>query len=462
MSSSSVSIPQGTRDFGPVESFRRTYLFNILRDLFQLYGFLPLETPSMENLSTLTGKYGEEGDQLIYKIVNSGDFYSKVPKDQRQEIESKALVPLISERALRYDLTVPFARYVAMNHQTLTYPFKRYQIQPVWRADRPQKGRYREFYQCDVDLVGSNSLMNEADLIQIYYQAFLKLGIQEFTIRLNHRKLLVGIAELTSKPLEFASLITSLDKLDKIGEEGVNKELIEKGFNNQDLQILKPFFNLKGTPAEKLTFLKLSLSKSTQGQIGIEEMERLFSYLTVMPAIFDYLSLDILLARGLNYYTGIIIEVMSPLAKGSLGGGGRYDDLTGIFGLKGISGVGVSFGADRIYDLMKELSLFPKESISTQVLICNFYPEAEKYAYKLSIQIREMGISTEIYPDISKLPKQLKYAVQKNIPFVILIGEDELQKNNYSIKDMVRSEQHNFEIPELIDFLMTQVKKELT
>jgi len=457
LSNSSVSLPQGTRDFGPLESYRRTFIFNTLRNIFQLFGYQPLETPSMENLSTLTGKYGDEGDQLIYKILNSGDFFSKVDAEQKKEISSKALLPLISERALRYDLTVPFARYVVMNQNALTMPFKRYQIQPVWRADRPQKGRYREFYQCDVDLVGSASLVNEADLIQIYHRAFNELGIKEFTIRINNRKLLMALGELTSKPQDFSTLVIILDKLDKIGVEGVTKELLEKGFNEKDIETLAPFFELKGNHQEKIEILKAQLGSTEIGKKGLEELDKLFSLLELMPEVLGHCSIDILLARGLNYYTGTIMEVICPQAKGSLGGGGRYDDLTGNFGLKGITGVGISFGADRIYDLMKVLELFPNQPISTQVLVCNFFPEAEKRAFELAIQIRELGISTELYPDQNKLPKQLKYADSKNIPFVVLIGEEEYSRDQYSVKNMVETKQERFSRLDLFEYLKREL-----
>ncbi len=452
MANLSVSIPQGTRDFGPKESSQRSYIFNVLLEIFKRFGFMPLETPSMENLSTLTGKYGEEGDQLIYKIINSGDFMSKVSLEQRTSVTSRALIPLISERALRYDLTVPFARYVAMNHATLNYPFKRFQIQPVWRADRPQKGRYREFFQCDVDTVGSSSILNEAELICIYDQAFKKLGIPDFTIRVNNRKLLLAMAALTSKPESFSDLMNCLDKLDKIGEDGVQKELLQKGFNIEDIQILEPFFRLQGTFKERLEKLSQLLSSSEQGKEGIAEMEELYEYLKVLQ-IPDFktfenlesnLSLDILLARGLNYYTGTIIEVVSARAKGSLGGGGRYDNLTGIFGLKGVTGVGISFGADRIYDLMEELNLFPPQSISTQVMVANFYLPAQKKGIMISNLLRNKGIATEFYPDPSKLQKQLKYASNKQIPFVVIIGEEEFKQNQIALKDMNKGEQYLF------------------
>ena len=457
MSQAIVSIPQGTRDFGPIESFRRTYIFDTLRELFMLYGFQPLETPSMENLSTLTGKYGEEGDQLIYKILNSGDFFSKVEPEKKNTISSKSLISLISERALRYDLTIPFARYVAMNHQNLNFPFKRYQIQPVWRADRPQKGRYREFYQCDVDLVGSHSLLNETDLIHIYYQAFVNLKIKDFTIRINNRKLLKGLAGLTSQPNEFSALVITLDKLDKIGVEGVTKELLEKGFTEKDIGVLSPFFNLSGTNLEKLEKLNKILSENEEGRLGLQEINQLFTYLTYLPEVSSHVSLDILLARGLNYYTGTILEVSHSQTKGSLGGGGRYDDLTGIFGLKGITGVGISFGADRIYDLLNDLNLFPPSLASTQIMVSNFYPPAEKLAFKISSKIRELGISTELYPDLTKLPKQLKYASQKKIRFVVLIGEEEFQKKIFSIKDMDNSTQAALSEQELINYFKKEI-----
>ncbi len=436
------SLPQGTRDYGPEDTACRNYLFNTLKLVFREFGFMQLETPAMEQLSTLTGKYGDEGDQLLFKILNSGDYISKVPRAELAELSSKQLLPKISERALRYDLTVPFARYVAMNQHAITFPFKRFQIQPVWRADRPQKGRYREFYQCDADCVGSASLINEAELISIYDKALFLLGIKNTTLRLNNRKILAAIAETIGRPADMTTLVTAIDKLDKIGAEGVEKELTEKGFSPAEIAKANLFWALKGSAAEQLSQLKGLFTDSETGLKGVEELETVLMLHAAGPSYGMKTELNLSLARGLNYYTGTIMEVIAEHASGSIGGGGRYDDLTGIFGLKGVTGVGISFGADRIFDLMKELNLFPPASeLAVPVLICNFYPPAEVPLYTLTQQLRSMGIAVEFYPDQAKLPKQLKYAHQKHIPHVVLVGEEEFKAGKFLLKTMTSGEQ---------------------
>lgn len=447
------SIPKGTRDFSPVEVARRTYIFDTIKRVFQKYGYQPIETPVMENLSTLTGKYGEEGDQLIFKVLNSGDFLSKVDAKKLEEKNSKAVTFAISEKALRYDLTVPFARYVVMHQNEISMPFKRYQVQPVWRADRPQKGRYREFYQCDADVVGSESLLNEAEFVCIYDEALSNLGLKDFSIKINNRKILTGIAEIIGKPELIVDMTVAIDKLDKIGYEGVVKELIERGFTESDVEILRPFIDLKGTNEEKLAVLKNSLAASATGQKGIEELETIFSYLTSFKLNKATVELDITLARGLNYYTGAIFEVKSnEVQMGSIGGGGRYDDLTGMFGLKGVTGAGISFGADRIYDVLLDLNLFPESAItSTKVLITNFDTAAEKYALPVLVQLRANDINTELYPASAKLQKQMKYADAKQIPFVVLIGEEEMQSGKLTIKNMTSGEQEKLSVEEIIE-----------
>jgi histidyl-tRNA synthetase len=449
---SKPSIPKGTRDFSPIEVTKRNYIFDTIRNVFKKYGYQPIETPTMENLSTLTGKYGEEGDQLIFKILNSGDYLSKASEEKLSSKNSKSLTFEISEKALRYDLTVPFARYVVMHQNDITFPFKRYQIQPVWRADRPQKGRYREFYQCDADVVGSDSFLNEAEFVLIYDEALSKLGFEDFEVRINNRKILAGISELIGKPELLIDMTVAIDKLDKIGFDGVKKELLEKGFVENDLKILEPIILLSGCNVEKIQSLKNILSTSEIGKTGIEELETVFNYFKVFNLQKAKLILDITLARGLNYYTGAIFEVKTnEVSIGSIGGGGRYDDLTGMFGLKNLTGVGVSFGADRIYDVMEELNLFPENTIaSSKVLITHFDEKAFNYALPILQKIRNADISSELYPNISKMQKQMKYANDKKIPFVIVIGDEEMQTGLLSFKNMETGEQQKLTIEQIL------------
>lgn len=452
---SKPSIPKGTRDFSPAEVAKRTYIFDTIKKVFQKYGYQPIETPTMENLSTLTGKYGEEGDQLIFKILNSGDYLSKASEDKLAAKNSKSLTFEISEKALRYDLTVPFARYVVMHQNEITLPFKRYQIQPVWRADRPQKGRYREFYQCDADVVGSESLLNEAEFVLIYDEALTKLGFKDFEVRINNRKILAGISEVVGKPDLLIDMTVAIDKLDKIGLDGVKKELLEKGFDEKDLNTLEPIILLSGNNEEKLKSLKTVLGNSEIGRKGIEELEEVFSYFETFQLNKAKLILDITLARGLNYYTGAIFEVKTnEVSMGSIGGGGRYDDLTGMFGLKNLTGVGVSFGADRIYDVMEELNLFPDNATSyTKVLITHFDEAAFKYALPILQKLRSSEIAVELYPNISKMQKQMKYANDKKIPYVIVIGEEEMNTGILSFKNMETGEQQKLNIEQIINLL---------
>jgi histidyl-tRNA synthetase len=454
------SIPKGTRDFSPAEMVRRNYIFQTISAVFKKYGYQEIQTPSMENLDTLTGKYGDEGDKLIFKVLNSGDFLSKVPAEKLTAQSSQLITSSISEKALRYDLTVPFARYVVMHQNEISFPFKRFQIQPVWRADRPQKGRYREFYQCDADVVGSESLLNEAEFVLIYHEALTKLGLKDFTIKLNNRKVLSGIAEIIGKPHLIVDMTVAIDKLDKIGFDGVTKELIERGFTEADIDKLKPVILLEGITESKIENLKSVLKDSTIGLKGIEEIETIISYLaSLRPQTSDLgplnLELDITLARGLNYYTGAIFEVKTnEVVMGSIGGGGRYDDLTGMFGLKDLTGVGISFGADRIYDVLEELNLFPETaSETTRVMISNFDGEAEVYALPLLHRLRQAGLNSEIYPSPSKLKKQLNYADDKKIPFVILIGSEEMESGKLSLKNMKSGDQQKLTIDEIITHL---------
>jgi len=454
------SIPKGTRDFSPQEVVKRNFIFDTIKAVFRKYGYQEIQTPTMENLDTLTGKYGEEGDQLIFKILNSGDYLSKLNLDQLQTTTSKTLTPRISEKALRYDLTVPFARFVVMHQNEINLPFKRFQIQPVWRADRPQKGRYREFYQCDADVVGSESLLNEAEFVLIYQEALSNLGLKDFTIKINNRKILSGIAEIIGKPELIVDMTVAIDKLDKIGLDGVVKELLEKGFRESDIEKLKPIIELSGSNEAKIQSLKSVLSSSTTGLKGIEEIEKIFNYTEQLQTEDSklktlQLELDITLARGLNYYTGAIFEVKSnEVAMGSIGGGGRYDDLTGMFGLKDLTGVGISFGADRIYDVMEELQLFPDNAgESTRVLISNFDETAETYALPLLSALRRNGVAAELYPIAAKLKKQLSYADAKKIPYVILIGSEEMESGLLSLKNMQSGEQQKLNIAAIIQLL---------
>ncbi len=449
------SIPKGTRDFSASEMVKRNYIFDTISSVFKKYGYQEIQTPTMENLSTLTGKYGDEGDKLIFKVLNSGDFLSDVPSGKLETRNSQLITSDISEKALRYDLTVPFARYVVMHRNDISFPFKRFQIQPVWRADRPQKGRYREFYQCDADVVGSGSLINEAEFVLIYQEALSKLGLKDFTIKINNRKILSGIAEIIGKPELIVDMTVAIDKLDKIGFEGVTKELIERGFSTADIEKLKPIIQLTGSNEEKLNRLRAVLSSSQIGLKGIEEIETIFNYVNHLIPHTSYLiplELDITLARGLNYYTGAIFEVKTnEVAMGSIGGGGRYDDLTGMFGLSDLTGVGISFGADRIYDVLEELKLFPESaSESTRVLISNFDQQAERYALPLLQKLRNAGISAEIYPSSVKLKKQMNYADDKNIPWVILIGSEEMETGLLSLKNMKSGEQQKLPAEQII------------
>jgi len=458
MSNIKPSLAKGTRDFSPQEMVKRNYIFDTIKTVFKKYGYAEIQTPAMENLATLTGKYGDEGDKLIFKILNSGDFLSKVKPELMAQANSNAITSSISEKALRYDLTVPFARYVVMHQNDIALPFKRFQVQPVWRADRPQKGRYREFYQCDVDVVGSDSLLNEDEFVLIYQEALSNLGLKDFTIKINNRKILSGIAEVVGKPELIVDMTVAIDKLDKIGLEGVIKELLERGFTEVDIERLKPVILLEGSNTEKLSSLRNVLSTSSIGLKGIEEIEQVFEYLAGMftaAAPKPDLELDITLARGLNYYTGCIFEVKTnEVAMGSIGGGGRYDDLTGMFGLKGLTGAGISFGADRIYDVLQELNLFPASAAAgTRVLISNFDQEAEKYALPVLQQLRSANIATELYPSSAKLKKQMSYADDKRIPFVILIGSDEMQTGLLTLKDMHSGEQQKLTAAAIIDLL---------
>ena len=455
------SIPKGTRDFSASEMVKRNHIFNTISSVFKKYGYQEIQTPTMENLNTLTGKYGDEGDKLIFKVLNSGDYLSNIPANKLESRNSQLLISEISEKALRYDLTVPFARYVVMHRNEISFPFKRFQIQPVWRADRPQKGRYREFYQCDADVVGSESLINEAEFVLIYQEALTKLGLKDFTIKINNRKILSGIAEIIGKPELIVDMTVAIDKLDKIGLDGVTKELIERGFTSSDIKTLNPIINLSGSNEEKLNNLRSVLASSEIGLKGISEIETIFSYLdkfSILNTQYSILNLelDITLARGLNYYTGAIFEVKTnEVAMGSIGGGGRYDDLTGMFGLSDLTGVGISFGADRIYDVLEELKLFPQStSESTKVLISNFDEKAEKFALPLLQTLRDKGISAEIYPSSAKLKKQMAYADDKNIPFVILIGSDEMETGLLSFKNMKSGEQQKLTAEEIASLLL--------
>ena len=447
------SIPKGTRDYSPEIMVKRNYIFDTIKSVFKLYGYMPLETPAMENLSTLMGKYGEEGDKLLFKILNSGDFLSGVPENELQEKNSLKLTNKISEKGLRYDLTVPFARFVVQHQNELSFPFKRYQRQPVWRADRPQKGRYREFYQCDVDVVGSDSLLNEVELIQIVDEVYHRLKIN-VRLLINNRKVLAGIAETIGYPDKLTDITVAIDKMDKIGLENVNAELREKGIAEEAIEKLQPILNLSGDNREKLEQLRIVLKDSETGLKGVEELTTVFNYIQALN-ISTEIKLDLTLARGLSYYTGAIFEVKALDAEiGSITGGGRYDDLTGIFGLKNMSGVGISFGADRIFDVMNQLDLFPKDAnTTTRILFVNFGNEEELYCLPIIKALRDNGINAEIYPDASKMKKQMTYADKKGIPYVALVGENEMKAGVVSLKNMTSGEQKNFTPEELIQKL---------
>ncbi len=445
------TIPKGTRDFGPAQMAKRQFIFDNIRKVFQKYGFQPLETPTMENLSTLTGKYGEEGDQLLFKVLNSGDYLKDVDSSMLETRNSKLLIQDISEKGLRYDLTVPFARYVVMNRGEIAFPFKRYQIQPVWRADRPQKGRYREFYQCDADVVGTDSLVCEAEIVLMIKEVFKSLGIKDFTIKINHRAILSGLAELTGSQNE-SSLFVAIDKLDKIGEEKVKEELRSRGFEDIGIDSVFAILNFKGSTQQKIDFLRSKFSNSENGKKGIADFEEVLSLLQSYGATEQHVEFDISLARGLSYYTGCIFEVkINNVAIGSVSGGGRYDNLTGVFGLPDVSGVGISFGVDRLYDAMEELKLFPKEAqVSSNVMLAHFDDATLRYSLNVANQLRESGISTEVYPDVTKLKKQLDYANRKEIPFVVVVGTDEMKDGMLTVKDMDKGEQVKLSVEELL------------
>ena len=436
------SIPKGTRDFSPVEMLRRRYIFDTVRKVFELHGFMPIETPSMENLSTLLGKYGDEGDKLLFKVLNSGDFLSSLSAEDIADGNSNRSALKISDKGLRYDLTVPFARYVVQHQSEIAFPFKRYQIQPVWRADRPQKGRYREFCQCDVDVVGSDSLLNEVELVQIVAEVFEKLGIF-VTLKMNNRKILYGIAETIGHLDKMVDITVAIDKLEKIGLEAVESELADKGLDTAAIEALRPILQLSGSNAEKIASLRGVLASSQLGLKGVDEIEQVLGYCERLGVAID-IELDLSLARGLNYYTGAIFEVKAKdFQIGSICGGGRYDDLTGIFGLKGVSGVGISFGADRIYDVLLGLDLFPKEEMvaSSKVLFVNFGGEDERVSLELMKKLRYSGISCEIYPDAAKMKKQMDYANKRSIPYVVIIGESERTSRTASVKQMDTGQQ---------------------
>ena len=451
------SIPKGTRDFSPDDMLKRNYLFDTIRASFQKFGYLPLETPSMENLSTLMGKYGEEGDKLIFKILNSGDFLEKADESLLQQKDSKKLTAHISEKALRYDLTVPFARYVVMHQHEIAFPFKRYQIQPVWRADRPQKGRYREFYQCDADIIGTDSLLCELELVQLFEDVFSKLGLKVL-VQINNRKILSGIAEVLGEADRIIDITVAIDKLDKIGVEKVKEELRGKGVSESAIIGLQPLLEFKGDSTQKLDLLKNLLATSETGKKGIEEVETLFGYASAFSFSHIRYELDITLARGLNYYTGAIFEVKVADERStftsSICGGGRYDDLTGIFGLPGMSGVGISFGADRICDVLEEAELYPENaSVTTQLLIVNFGAAEIPFAVKLTDQMRTAGVNAELYPDAAKMKKQFSYADARKIPYVLLAGEEEIKSGKLTLKNMSTGTQESLTVSEIIEYL---------
>ena len=446
------SIPKGTRDFLPDVMVRRNYIFDTIKGVFKRFGFQPIETPSMENLSTLLGKYGEEGDKLLFRILNSGDFMSGVQQNG-EPLQAEKIAGKICEKGLRYDLTVPFARFVVQYRDQIAFPFRRYQIQPVWRADRPQKGRYREFYQCDVDIVGSNSILNEAELVQIVDEVFNALKIN-VVLKINNRKVLAGIAEYIGKPDALVDITVAIDKLDKIGIDAVNAELAQKGLDATAIEKLQPILFMKGDAREKFAQLKSLMSGIEVGEKGIEELETLFDYIDDMNVGIEY-ELDLTLARGLNYYTGAIFEVKAKdVAMGSISGGGRYDNLTGIFGLQGVSGVGISFGADRIYDVLTELNLFPeKNGDITEVIFLNFGPKEERYCLPYLQQLRRNGVNAEIYPDAAKLQKQMKYADQRGIPVVVMAVEDEMNNKTFTVKFMKEGRQEKIAADNLIEII---------
>ncbi len=444
------SIPKGTRDFSPVEMAKRNYIFDTIRDVYHLYGFQQIETPSMEMLSTLMGKYGDEGDKLLFKIQNSGDYFSGITDEELLSRNAAKLASKFCEKGLRYDLTVPFARYVVMHREDIAFPFKRYQIQPVWRADRPQKGRYREFYQCDADVVGSDSLVNEVELMQIIDTVFSRFGIR-VCIKINNRKILSGIAEIIGEADKIVDITVAIDKLDKIGLDNVNAELKEKGIGEEAIAKLQPIILLSGTNAEKLATLKEVLSASEIGLKGVEESEFILRTLQNMN-LKNEIELDLTLARGLNYYTGAIFEVKAlDVQIGSITGGGRYDNLTGVFGMAGVSGVGISFGADRIFDVLNQLDLYPKEAVNgTEIMFVNFGEKEAAFSMNMLAKVRAAGIRAEIFPDSAKMKKQMGYANAKQIPFVVIVGENEMNEGKAMLKNMESGEQQLVSVEELI------------
>lgn len=449
------SIPKGTRDFNPEEVAKRNYIFNTIKSKFERFGFMPIETPSFENSDTLMGKYGDEGDRLIFKILNSGDYLSKADQKAYDEKDSNKLTSSISEKALRYDLTVPFARYVVQHQNEIEFPFKRYQMQPVWRADRPQKGRFREFYQCDADVVGSNSLWQEVELVQLYDDVFTALKLEGATIKINNRKILSGIAEVIGASDKLIDFTVALDKLDKIGEEKVKEEMLGKDISPEGIAKLQPLFSLSGDFGTQVESLTSILSTSEEGKKGIEELQFINTAISELGLKSAILQLDVTLARGLNYYTGAIFEVAAPnVAMGSIGGGGRYDDLTGIFGMKDVSGVGISFGLDRIYLVLEELDLFPETiTKSTEVLFINFGEKEALFSMKAIKKLREYGVNAELYPDNAKMKKQMNYANKRDIPFVVIVGEEEMKNNLFALKNMKTGEQNKVDIDSLISKL---------
>ena len=452
--STKPSIPQGTRDFSAEVVRKRNYIFSVIRNVFELYSFQPLETPAMENLETLMGKYGEEGDKLIFKILNNGINNEKnIEKSKagfEKLLEGKSSSD-ITERALKYDLTIPFARFVAMNHTKLTFPFRRYQIQPVWRADRPQKGRYREFTQCDADVVGSLSLLNEVELANIYHEVFIKLGLKNYELKINSRKILVALAELCGGADNMIDITIAIDKLDKIGLEKVKEELQERGLKDEQITIIESYLNITGTNEEKLTQIKSLIGSSEIGKQGIEEVDFVFQQTKNTN-----LSIDFTLARGLNYYTGIIFEAKAPeeVKMGSIGGGGRYDDLTGLFGVPNIPGVGISFGVDRIYDVLEEMNLFPQDvQVSTRTLFFNMGELESRFAFSIMQQLRSSGIACELYHEATKINKQFTYAEKKNIPFVVIIGSKEIEEKNCAVKNLATGNQETLALENLAGYL---------
>lgn len=446
------TLPKGTRDFGPAQMAKRQFILNTIRKVFETYCFQPLETPAMENLSTLTGKYGEEGDQLLFKVLNSGNYLKDIDPDKLKAKDARLITSDISEKGLRYDLTVPFARYVVMNRHDIAFPFKRYQIQPVWRADRPQKGRYREFFQCDADVVGTDSLVCEAEIVLMIRESFAALGITDYTIKINHRGILSGLAEIMGASGNESSLFVAIDKLDKIGEDKVKEELRSNGFSEASLTGLFEILNFSGGTQQKIKFLSSKFSVAKQGQKGISDFSEVLALLKDYGPGEDRVEFDIALARGLSYYTGCIFEVkINNVSIGSVSGGGRYDNLTGVFGMPGVSGVGISFGVDRLYDAMEELSLFPEEAeVSSKILICHLDEACFRYALRTVQALRAKGIAAEVYPDVAKLKKQLEYADRKRMPYTIVVGSEEMNSGVLTLKNMKTGEQQKLALPDIL------------